>query len=250
MTIRARIIALCSFALLAPLAASAAEIVILVNQGAAPGVRELAAGFERASGHTVTVLQPEDEEMRRRLDDGSADLVTGNPPGIAEFVADGLVVADSVTPFVMAGLGVSVQAGAPKPDISTVEAYVAALRAAETIGYSFGCSGTNVAAGIEQLGLSEELAGKTTRTTDGPVTAYLARGAIELGIQQTNIMVGVEGTDYVGPVPGALNMACQSDVALSAASRQPEAARAMIEYMISEEAGPLLRRTHVEPIHP
>ena len=230
--------------------ASAADLVILVNQGAAPGVRELAAEFERVSGHTVTVVQPDDATLEQRIDDGTADLTTGNPGALEERVRNGEVVASTVTPFVLAGLGLSVQVGAPKPDISSVESYTAALLAAESIGYSRGCSGTNVAEGIAQLGLVQELADKTIRTQGGPVTDYLARGEFEIGIQQTNIMVDVPGSDYVGPLPGSLNKPCQSDVGLLTASKEPDAARAMIKFMISPEAVPLLRRTHAEPVTP
>lgn len=231
-------------------AANAADLVVLTNQGAAPGVRELAAGFERVSGHRVTVIQPDAATLEQRMADGTADLITGNPGVIEERVRDGKIVAGTVTPFVLAGLGLSVQAGAPKPDISTVQAYRAALLAAESIGYSRGCSGTHVAEGIAQLGLTEELADKTIRTEGGPVTDFLARGDIEIGIQQTNIMVDVPGSDHVGPLPGFLNEPCQSDVGLLTTSKEPDAAREMIDFMISPEAAPLLRRTHVEPINP
>jgi hypothetical protein len=66
--------------------ANAAELVILTGQGAAPGVRELAAGFERVSGHTVTVLQPDAATRERRINDGTADLITGNPAAIEQHV--------------------------------------------------------------------------------------------------------------------------------------------------------------------
>jgi len=230
--------------------AYAADLVILTSQGAVPGVRALAAEFEHASGHRVTVIQPDDATLEQRSGDGTADLVTGNAGVIEELVGDGKVVASAVAPFVLAGLGVSVRAGAPQPDISTVESYVNALRAAESIGYSGGCSGTHVAEGIAELGLTEELASKTTRTTGGPVTAYLARGDFELGIQQTNIMVNVPGSDYVGPVPGDLNKPCQTNVGLLAASGEPDAAREMIRYMVSPQAAPVLRETRVEPFTP
>jgi len=229
--------------------ADAAEITILVNQGATPGVRELAAAFSRASGHKVTVIQADEAILQQRLNDGTADLITGNPGPIDELVRNGKVVTGTVTPFVRAGLGLSVRAGAPKPDISTVEAYKATLLAAKSIGYSRGCSGTNIGEGIEQLGLTEQLKNKTIFTTGGPVTDYLARGDFEIGIQQTNIMVGVAGTDYVGPLPGFLNKPCTSSVGLLTKSKQPEAARAMIRFMISPEAEPLLRKTYVEPYH-
>jgi molybdate transport system substrate-binding protein len=223
------------------------ELIILTNQGATPGVRALAGAFARTSGRTVTVLQEEGAALERRLASGPADLITANPDVMEGYVKNGRAVAATVTPFVLAGLGLSVRAGAPKPDIRTVEAYKAALVAAKSIGYSRGCSGTHIAEGIEQLGLTEPLKAKTIRTTNGPVTDYLARGDFELGIQQTNIMVGVAGTDYVGPLPGFLNKPCPSSVALLTVSKQPDAARAMIRFMVSAEAAPLLRKTHVEP---
>ena len=228
-------------------AALGADLVVLTNQGATPGVRELATAFSKKSGHNVTVVQAEDKELERRLGDGTADLITGNPGPIDALAKSGKVVGNTVTPFVLAGLGLSVRAGAPKPDISTVDAYKATLLAAKSIGYSRGCSGTNTGEGIAQLGLTDQLKAKTTFTTTGPVTDYLARGDFEIGIQQTNIMVGVPGTDYVGPLPGYLNKPCQSNVGVLTTSKQQDAAREMIRFMVSPEAAPLLRKTHVEP---
>jgi molybdate transport system substrate-binding protein len=94
------------------------------------------------------------------------------------------------------------------------------------------------------------LKAKTTFTTVGPVTDYLARGEFEIGIQQTNIMAGVPGIDYVGPLPGFLNKPCQSNVGLVTTSKEPDAARAMITFMTSPEAARLLRKTLVEPAKP
>jgi molybdate transport system substrate-binding protein len=228
--------------------AVAAELTILTNQGATPGVRELADAFGRASGHKVTVVQEGGAALDQRLASGGpADLIASNPGPIAELARKGQVVAGTVTPFVLAGLGLSVRAGAPKPDIGTVEAYKAALLAARSIGYSRGCSGTHIAQGIEKLGLTEALKPKTMFTTDGPVVEFLAKGDFEIGIQQTNIMVGAPGTDYVGPLPGFLNEPCPSSVALVANSKEPDAARAFIAFMASPQAAPLLRKTHVEP---
>jgi molybdate transport system substrate-binding protein len=227
----------------------AAELIVLTGQGGAPGVQILAAAFARTSGHKVTVLQEVGAALEQRLDSGPADLITQNPEAMEGLAKQGKVVAGTVTPFTLAGLGVSVRAGAPKPDISTVEAYRATLLAAKSIGYSRGCSGQHVAEGIAQLGLTEKLKPKVVITGGGtgPVTFFLARGDFELGIQQTNIMVGAPGTDYVGPVPGFLNKPCPNSVALLAVSKEQDAARAMIKFMVSPEAAPLLREVHQEP---
>lgn len=229
--------------------AKSAELIVLSSQGNAPGVKELAAGFARASGHKVTVFNETGGALEQRLANGPADLIMGGPDALAGLAKKGRVVAGSVTPYMLAGLGVSVRAGAPKPDISTVEAYKAALKAAKRIGYSRGCSGQHVAQGIAELGLTDELKGRIQLTGGGtgPVTFFLARGDFELGVQQTNVMVGAAGTDYVGPVPGALNKPCPNSVALLTVSKQPDAARAMIKFMTSPEAAPLLRKVHEAP---
>jgi molybdate transport system substrate-binding protein len=231
-------------------AALAADLVIVSNQGAIPGIKEIAAAFSRASGHHVTVVLAEGDAIEQRLASGQLDLITQNPGPMQELVKRGKIVADSVTPYQLASLGLAVKAGAPKPDIGTVEAYRAALLKAKSIGYSRGCSGTNIGAGIAELGLTEQLKAKTIFTTVGPVTDYLKRGDFEIGIQQTNIMAGVPGIDLVGPLPGALNKRCQSNVGLATNSKAPDAARAMIKFMISPEAAPLLRKTLAEPAKP
>ena len=231
-------------------AALAANLVIVTNQGAVPGLKELAAAFTRASGHNVTVILAEGAVLEQRLASGTADLVSQNPGPMEELVKSGKIVGSTVTPFQLAELGVAVKAGAPKPNIGTAQAYKSALLSAKSIGYSRGCSGTNIGAGIAQLGLTEQLKGKTVFTTVGPVTDYLARGDFEIGLQQSNIMAGVPGVDYVGPVPAPLNRSCQSNIGLTKTSKEPDAARAMIRFMISPAAAPLLRKTHAEPFTP
>lgn len=227
----------------------AAELIVLASQGNPPGLNELAAAFARETGHKVTVLQETGKALEERIASGPADLIAGTPEAMEALLKKGQLVAGSATPYMLAGLGVSVRAGAPKPDIGTVEAYAKALLAAKSIGYSRGCSGEHAAQGIAELGLTEQLKPKIVLTGGGtgPVTFFLARGDFELGIQQTNIMVGAPGTDFVGPVPGHLNIPCPNSVGLLTVSKERDAALAMIKFMISPAAAPLLRKVHEEP---
>jgi molybdate transport system substrate-binding protein len=227
----------------------AVELTVVTGQGNPPGVNELAAAFARQSGYKVTVIQETGKALEHRLSNGPADLVTGNPGTMDELLKKGQIVAGTLTPYMRASLGVAVRAGAPKPDISTVEAYRKALLAAKSIGYSRGCSGQNVERGIAQLGLTEQLKPKIVLTGGGtgPVTFFLARGDFELGIQQSNIMAGAPGTDFVGPVPPPVNFHCPSSVGVLTVSREREAAQEMIKFMISPAAAPLLRKVHEEP---
>ena len=228
-------------------AALAADLVVVSNQGAMPSLKEIAAAFTRATGNKVTLVLGEGDTVEQRLANRTVDLISQNPGPLQELVKRGLIVGSTVTPFQLAELGVAVKAGAPKPDIGTPEAYKAALLKAKSIGYSRGCSGTNIGESIARLGLTEQLKAKTTFTSTGPVTDYLARGDIEIGLQQTNIMAGVPGVDWVGPVPAPLNKPCQSSVGLVTTSKEPDAAKAMIRFMVSPEAAPLIRKTHAEP---
>src|SRR5205085_3315762 len=104
-----------------------------------------------------------------------------------------------------------------------------------TIGYSRGCSGTNIGASIAQLGLTEQLKSKTKFTGEGggPVTDYLKRGDFELGLQQSNIMVGVPGVDFVGPLPAPLNKPCQSNLGVATTSKEPGGARGFLQVSAS-----------------
>ena len=91
----AKFVAACIVGALVPQGAVlAAELIILTNQGATPGVRELAVAFERASGHKVIVIQEEGAALEKRINTGPADLVTGNPPAIEALVKTGRVVAE------------------------------------------------------------------------------------------------------------------------------------------------------------
>src|SRR5215471_2550547 len=145
-------------------AAKAADLVVVTNQGAVPSLTEIAAAFSRTSGNHVTVILAEGDELERRFASRTVDLVSQNPGPLGDLVKSGKIVANSVTPFQLAELGVAVKAGARKPDIGTPEKYKAALLAAKSIGYSRGCSGTNIGASIAQLGLTETLKAKTVFT--------------------------------------------------------------------------------------
>src|SRR4029079_6957448 len=104
--------AACVFVGMIPSAAFAADIVVLSNQGAVPGLTEIAAAFSRMSGHKVTVVLAEGDLLGQRLAAGTVDLVSQNPGPMEELVKTGKIVRATVTPFQLAELGVAVKAGA------------------------------------------------------------------------------------------------------------------------------------------
>jgi molybdate transport system substrate-binding protein len=229
--------------------AQANEITILSTMGSNSGVVELAAAFEKATGHKVKVSFEGGPSLAQKLNTNApADLIATGPDQLDELTKLGKVVDGTATPFTVAPLGVSVKAGAPKPNISTPEAFKAAMLAAKSVGYSRGCSGTHAAEIIAKLGIGDQMKAKTKLTAGGPVAEYVAKGDFEVGIQQNNVLIGVPGSDFVGALPASIDKPCPFSMGLMKISTQPILARAFITYAVSPAAAPLLRKSLLEPV--
>lgn len=209
---------------------------------------ELAPAFTRITGRNVVVTQ----EIAATLDQTfpshpPADLIAlyGDPMG--RIIRSGKVVEGSSTTFARAAVGLSVRSGAPWPDISTPEAFKRTLLGARSICYSFGGSGNVAARAIEKLGIAEQMRSRTVCSEGGPAAGYVARGEAEMAIQQINVSKPVAGTDYVGNLPGDLHEYVVFSIAIVAGSKAQEAARALIRFVTSPEAAPLLRKGLMEP---
>jgi molybdate transport system substrate-binding protein len=206
---------------------------------------ELGPTFTRLTGHQVLINQ-----AAATLEPGSdfpSDLIALYGDPMASAVRQGRVVADSSTIFARAAVGLSVRSGAPWPDISTPEAFRRTLLGARSICYSFGGSGHVAARAIERLGIAGQMKAKTVRSERGPAAGYVARGEAEMAIQQFNVSKPVAGTDYVGHLPDDLHEYVVFAIAIATGSKEQEAARALIEFVTSPEAAPLLHKAMMEP---
>ncbi len=217
----------------APQPAQAAEIIILGSQGSISGVRDMAAAFEKASGHKVIARQERD--VMATVNAGTpADIATLNPPLIDKLVKEGKVVGSRVD-FARAGIGVAIKAGAPKPDLCNTEAFVRMLRNAKSIGYSQAGSGLMVANIIKTLGLTEELKPRTKFLDGFPAAEAVARGEVEIALQQINVILPVAGAALGGPLPPELQQYNDFAVGVLAVSKDRAAATAMVKFMAAPE---------------
>jgi molybdate transport system substrate-binding protein len=192
----------------------AAEITVRAGMGVVSSVRDLAPAFEKMTGHKVIVVFDPTPVMNQKINAGEpADIAAVQPQQVDELIKQGKMVAGTHTNFAQAGVGVAVKVGAPKPDISTVEAFKAAMLNAKSIGYSRGGSGTISAQVRVKLGIADQLKVRTQFIDGRPVAEDVAKGLVEVGLQQINVIIPVEGADYVGPLPKEL----QDTVAFAAA---------------------------------
>ena len=225
--------------------AQAAEIIILGSQGSISGVRDMGAAFEKASGHKVIARQEKD--VMATVNAGTpADIATLNPPLVDKLIKEGKVVGNRVD-FAHAGIGVAIKAGAPKPDLSNTEAFVRMLRNAKSIGYSQAGSGLMVANIIKTLGLIDELKARTKFLDGFPAAEAVARGEVEIALQQINVILPVAGAELAGPLPAELQQYNHFAVGLLAVSKEREAAAAMLKFMAAPENAGVLRNGGLEP---
>jgi molybdate transport system substrate-binding protein len=230
------------------LPAAAAEITVRAGMGVVSAVRDLAPAFEKMTGHKVIVVFDPTPVMNQKINAGEpADIAAVQPSQVDELIKQGKMVAGTHTNFAQAGVGVAVKAGAPKPDIGTVDAFKAAMLAAKSIGYSRGGSGLIAAHVMEKLGIADALKARTQFIDGRPVAEDVAKGLVEIGLQQINVIIPVEGADYVGPLPKELQDTVKFAGGVLTVSKEPEVARAFLRFIASPEAAPLIRKSAMEP---
>jgi molybdate transport system substrate-binding protein len=237
------------FGLLLARPVQGAEITVLGGMGVVSGLHDLAPAFEKMTGHKVVVQFEQTNDLNEMIKSGAvaADVAALQPQQVDEFIKDGKMVAGTKTNFAQAGVGVAVKKGAPKPDISTVAAFKAAMLNAKSIGYSRGGSGTISANIMKKLGIADQLKARTKFIDGIPVAEIVAKGEVEIGLQQINVILPVKGADYIGPLPKELQETVKFAAAALTVSKQPEVTKAFLKFIASPEAASLLRKSGMEP---
>ena len=227
--------------------ALSAEITVLANQGAISAVRDLAAGFEQATGNKVIVSFEAGNALNEKINaNAPADLVTNTIDQFDDLVMRGKVVPASFVEFARAGNGVAVKEGSIKRDISTPEAFKQAMLNSASIGHTNAGTGPFNTKLFQKLGIYDQVKGKVKIIVGRPVAAAVADGTIEIGIQQTNVIQPVPGTIYLGPLPKELMEYGRFAVGLLTVSPQPEVAKAFIKFMVAPENAALVRKSAME----
>ena len=153
---------------------------------------------------------------------------------------------DATADVTRSAVGLAVRAGAPKPDIATVDAFKRTLLNAQSIAYSDGPSGAYIAALLERLGIADAMKSKT-KLTSRPVAELVASGEAEIGMQQIVAILPVKGAELVGPLPSELQNVIVYAAGLSAAAQNGAAARDLHRLYGGPEAVRLIRAKGMEP---
>jgi molybdate transport system substrate-binding protein len=250
---------LLGLALLLPGLAAAAEIHVMISAGFYSVYAELGPAFERATGHKLVTrrgpsMGDSPEAIPTRLARGeTADVVIMDGGAAEELGKRGVVQAASYTNLSRSLIGMVVKSGAPKPDMSTVEAFRQTLLNARSIAYSDSGSGTYLSTKLfARLGVAEQVMPKARKVrgppSGEPVAAVVARGEAEIGFQQVSELIHTPGVDFVATLPAALQPEIFFAGAIPPGAREPAAAAALLRFLSSPETAPVIRKAGLVPL--
>jgi len=213
----------------------AGDIVVWSAGAAQTPLSILIQDYQKSSSNTVKVeFAPVGVLVKRLADGGRPDVLIVSQDVMANVEKNAWAVPQTATPIGQVGVGIAIKEGAPMPDVSTPAALRKTLLNAKSLTYmdpNKGTSGKHFASVLDQLGISEQVKSKTILGDIGFVVEPVARGDIEIGIQQITEILPVKGAKLVGPLPESLQKITTYVIALGAQLRNATDARDFMTFV-------------------
>jgi molybdate transport system substrate-binding protein len=228
--------------------AEAADIKVIAATPMAAVVQELGGQFEKTNGHKLATTFVSGPVVKQRIDEGeSFDLALSITPVIEALILDGKLVAATRADLAYGSVGVGVRAGAPKPDISTVEQFKRALLDAGSIAHSAtGASGDHFRKMIARLGIAGDLMPKLRPMPADRIALAVPNGEAEM-IVVTMSVIMVPGVEVLGPIPEELQFYNRFAGAVVNTARERDAAAALLRFLAAPAAATVIKAKGLYP---
>ena len=240
---------------IAAIGAYAQELRVATSGGSAAALETLGRAYQSRTGTKVTLIQG--ASMGQTPEAIPNRLARGEPIDVLVMVASALddldkagkIEPDSKVVLARSLIAAAVKAGAPKPDIATVDGLRQALLNAKSVAYSDSASGVYLSTTLfSKLGIAEQMKGKARQIPGTPVGEVVARGDVELGFQQYSELKPIAGIDILGPIPESVQLVTLYSAAVVRGSSNAGAARAFIDFLSSPAAAEAIRDTGLQPL--
>src|SRR3984957_3666885 len=227
----------------------AAELKVLAGGSLTGPLNEIAPQFERASGHKLVIHFDSTPNLIKLATSGAPfDLGVVPVDVFKDAAAKARFAVEPTTDIARAGYGVAVRAGAPKPDLDTPAAFKKSMLDAQSIAYiPASGAGSYVTGVFGGLGIAGKMKTKTkplTATTQIPQA--VAKGEAELGIFLINVLIA-PGVELAGPFPAELQQELVFSAAITADSKEADAARAFIQFLATPAATAVIKAAGMNP---
>ena len=232
--------------------AEAAEVKVLSASATRLVMNEISPQFERATRHKLVIKFETVGLLKRQIDGGETfDVAILTPSMIDDLVKEGKIAAGTRADIARSGLGVYVRTGAPKPDISSADAFKRTMLNAKSISHSKeGVTAIYLASLFKRLGIAEQMKSKTKYSPTGGLNQVIAKGEAELGFSAISAIEPVPGAELLGPFPPELQHYATYTAGIGAAAKEGEAGKALIKFLKGPSAVPVLKAKGMEPVAP
>ena len=230
------------------------EIKVLSTTAMKTTLDDLLPEFEKTTGNKVTVHFAPSAKIKQRVADGEeTDVAIATAEGLEDLIKNSKIVGRTRADLAQSRVGLAVQKGAPKPDISSAEKFKQALLNAKSIATSNpvggGASGAHIAKVFNDLGIADAVKSKTTYGPGGPaglIGNYLVRKEVEIGLQQIPELMAVPGIDIVGPLPDEIQAITVFSAGVSTGAREEQAGTALINFLTTLNAKAVMKSKGME----
>lgn len=236
-----------------------AEDIHVIATGALQGaMKAIKPAYERKTGNRLLIVYgpsfgASPESIPERLKAGEPmDVTVVSEDALKSLMTDGRFDPASKRVVAISRIGVAVPAGKARPDISTVDAFRAALLAAPRVAYSQGASGVYISGTLlDRLGIAAQVKSKAVVAAGKELVGdLLARGEADIGMQQVSELKVTPGVEFLGPLPEEIQKVTSFAGAVASRSRHRAKARAFLTFLASPEARPLLEASGLENAKP
>jgi molybdate transport system substrate-binding protein len=240
------------YGILAMAAASqlqAAELKLIAGGSMTASMNEIAPQFEKTTGHKLLIHFDSTPNIITLVTSGTPfDVVVVPVDVFKDAAAKARFASAPPVDIARVGYGIIVRAGAPKPDISTPDAFKKALLASPSIAFlPSSAAGAYITKVFDRLGIAEAMKARTKiQATPAAIAPAVAKGEAELGVFLTNVLIA-SGVELVGPFPGDLQQELVFTSAIAADTKEADAAKALIDYLKTPAATAIIKAAGMTP---
>jgi molybdate transport system substrate-binding protein len=231
--------------------AFAAEVKVMSTVALTPAFGELTQKYQ-SGGNQLNVVFGTIASLKKRIDAGeTADVLILSRPVLDDLQSQSKVVQGSIANIGKSYVAVGIRAGAPVPDIGTVEKLKAVLLATKSVSYADpakgGASGVYFVKVLDRLGIADQMKSKAVLVPGAEAGEMVAKGEAEMGVAQASELAAVPGIKVVGPLPGDLNSEIVFAAGIGSTSADPAAAKSLIELLTGPVGAAILKSRGMDP---